>query len=90
MGVLSAHRWHFLTGEKDTIFRLADDFLNVAVDDWNAPGGVDHSGRIVLVDTAGYVRSFANGNDPQSVDAFIKDVEQLLNQFTAPAPTGVE
>ncbi|MEO1515140.1 MAG: SCO family protein [Bacteroidota bacterium] len=73
-------RWHFVTGEEDHIYDMADDYFVVAQKDPNAPGGFDHSGKIILVDPDRYVRSFADGTDPESVDRLLLDIQQLLDE----------
>jgi protein SCO1/2 len=77
---VSSDKWHFVTGDKDAIFEIADDYFSVAQDDPNAPGGFDHSGRFILVDKNRYVRSFCDGTDPVSVDQFMEDIDRLLKQ----------
>jgi protein SCO1/2 len=76
--------WKFLTAEKDSIFDLADAYFVSVVDDPSAPGGFDHSGRIILVDRNRHVRGFCEGTDPESVTAFFKTVDQLLSDEYAP------
>lgn len=71
-------KWKFVTGEKDSIFYLADQYFVSVVDDPSAPGGFDHSGRIILVDEQKHVRGFCEGTDPESVTAFFDTVDQLL------------
>ena len=73
-------KWRFITGDKDEIHALANDYFNVAYEDQDAPGGYDHSGKIILVDPDGHIRSFCEGTDPESVDGFIKDIENLLKE----------
>lgn len=73
-------KWHFVTGEEEAIFGIADKYFSIAKADANAPGGFDHSGRLILVDTKGMVRSFCDGTDPASVDEFMKDIDCLLSQ----------
>jgi protein SCO1 len=80
LGITDARQWHFLTGDRQQIYDLADDYFNIVVEDASAPGGFDHSGRIVLVDTAGYIRAYANGLNPASVDTLLEDIQQLLNK----------
>lgn len=77
---VSSNKWHFVTGIKDEIYGIADDYFSVAKEDPEAPGGFDHSGRLILVDGNRYVRSFCDGTDPQDVDRFIKDIEKLLRE----------
>lgn len=75
---VSAPKWHFVTGEKDEIYDIADDYFNIVVDDASAPGGFDHSGRIVLVDEDRHLRSYCNGTNAEEVDRFMWDIERLL------------
>ena len=82
MGV-NASKWHFVTGNKDELYAMADDYFSVALENPDAPGGIDHSGRIILVDPQGRVRSFANGTDPEKVTELIEDVRILLKEMKA-------
>src|SRR5680860_535752 len=68
-------KWLFVTGEKSEIYAIANDYFNVAYEDQDAPGGYDHSGKIILVDPQGHIRAFCDGTDPESVDQFMKDIE---------------
>ena len=77
---VSAPKWHFVTGDKDAIYDIADDYFNIVVDDDSAPGGFDHSGRIVLVDQNRHLRSYCKGTDPEEVDRFMEDIERLLKE----------
>jgi len=72
--------WKFITGEKDSIFELADSFFVSVVDDPSAPAGFDHSGRIILLDKNRHVRGFCEGVDPESVTAFFPTIDQLLTE----------
>lgn len=78
---VSSNKWHFVTGEKDEIFGIGEDYFSVAVDDPDAPGGFDHSGYIILVDANKHIRSYATGTDPESVDKFMEDVDRLLAEM---------
>lgn len=77
---VDSKRWKFVTGEKDSIFHLADQYFVSVVEDPSAPKGFDHSGRIILVDKNRHVRGFAEGTDPESVTQFFKVVDQLLDE----------
>lgn len=85
LGIEDASSWHFLTGERDSIYTLADDYFNIAVEDPSVPGGFDHSGRITVVDPQGYIRSIANGIKPQEVDLLIEDIKTLLDEMDTPS-----
>jgi len=74
-------RWHFVTGEKDEIYEIADDYFSIAVEDPSAPGGFNHSGRLILVDPKGRVRAFCDGTDAEEVDQFMQDIEKLLAEM---------
>lgn len=75
---VKASRWKFVTGQKDDIYDIADDYFSIAIENPDAPGGFDHSGRLILVDPGGRIRSFCNGTDPEDVDRFIQDIETLM------------
>lgn len=77
LGVASK-KWHFVTGNKDEIYKIADDYFSIAREDPSAPGGYDHSGRLILVDKNRHVRSYCDGTDPEDVDRFMKDIDLLL------------
>jgi protein SCO1/2 len=74
-----SNKWHFLTGDKDLTLDLASTYFVAALEDADAPGGFDHSGKIVLVDRDGHVRAFSEGTDPSETDEFIKNVKKLAN-----------
>lgn len=79
LGVV-APKWQFVTGEKDSIFGIADDYFSIAKENAEAPGGFDHSGRLILVDKKRHVRSFCDGTDAKDVDRFMGDVQTLLRE----------
>jgi protein SCO1 len=78
---VKSDKWLFLTGDKDFTLDLADDYYIAALEDPTAPGGFDHSGKIVLVDKAGHVRAFCEGTDPESIPKFIEDVKTLIQEY---------
>ena len=80
LGVTS-DKWHFVTGEKDQILDIAEDYFNVALEDADAPGGYNHSGRLVLVDKNRHLRAFCDGTDTESVTKFLGDIENLLAEM---------
>lgn len=75
---VSADRWHFVTGEKDSIYNLAGDYMSIAKEDPNAPGGFDHSGWILLVDKNHHIRAYCNGTKEEEVDKFMGDIDRLM------------
>ncbi len=79
LGVKS-DKWHFVTGDKDDIYEIAEGYYTIAMEDPDAPGGFNHSGQFVLVDKNRHIRSVCNGTDPDEVDRFMKDIEKLINE----------
>jgi len=53
----------------------------VAKEDPDAPGGFDHSGRLILIDKNRHVRAFCDGTDAAAVSEFMLQVEQLLGEM---------
>ena len=50
--------WHFLTGDKESIYKLAKNDFNIfAEENPNVPGGFEHSGYFALIDQNGFMRS---------------------------------
>jgi len=77
---VNTKKWSFVTGKKESIFDIAKDYFSIAIENEDAPGGFDHSGRLILVDEENHIRSFCDGTDPKSVDGFIQDIQKLLNE----------
>ncbi len=50
--------WHFLTGEREDIYDLANAGFNIyAAENPEVPGGFEHNGYFALIDQEGYIRS---------------------------------
>lgn len=77
---VSSKKWHFVTGQLDSIYSIAADYYSIAKQDPDSPGGFNHSGRLILVDTKQRVRSFCDGTDAKDVDRFMTDIDVLLNE----------
>ena len=73
-------RWHFVTGEKEALYAIAEDYFNVVFEDDSAPGGYNHTGRFILIDEQKRIRSYCNGVSPSEVDEFILNIEKLLSE----------
>jgi protein SCO1 len=78
---IQADNWHLVQLKKAQINEVANQFFNVAFEDESAPGGFDHSGRLILVDGQGHIRSFADGTDPESVDKLASDLRRLFHEM---------
>lgn len=90
LGVKSSN-WHFLTGEKEYIFDIANKGFNLyAGENKNVNGGFEHSGLFALIDKNGNIRSredefgnkiiYYDGLEKKGVKALIEDIKKLLNE----------
>lgn len=75
---VKGNQWHFLTGDKDSIYSMAERYMISAAEDASAPGGFIHSGAFVLLDENRNIRGYYDGTRPQSVDTMIVDMKGLL------------
>jgi protein SCO1 len=78
--------WHFLTGPKKEIYRLALDGLMLAVQEKTPDEKLTeddlfiHSTLFVLVDKRGNVRSFYESTDEGVNERILADIKQLLRE----------
>lgn len=57
--------WHLLTGDKDSIYELANVGFNLyTAEDSEVEGGFEHSGNFALIDKNGFIRSRKVGGNP--------------------------
>jgi protein SCO1/2 len=75
---VKAPKWHFLTGNQDTIYALADKYLVSAKEDPDSPGGFAHSGNLVLVDELGRIRGYYDGTTNEGAEKLLADMDKLL------------
>jgi protein SCO1 len=75
---VDSNKWRFVTGEKDSIYSIAMQYMVSAMEDEEEPGGFVHSGAFVLVDQNRHVRGIYDGTDPAQVDRLIRDIPALL------------
>jgi len=72
--------WHFMTGEKEAIYNLANTGFNLyAAQFEGADGGFEHSGNFALIDKEGYIRSRTDafGNPKIYYKGIISQAEQF-------------
>lgn len=80
-------RWHFLTGDMETIYRLSRDGFKLATAEGSASGPI-HSTRMVLVDRQGTIRGYYDATDADAVTRLLADTNHLLREQAAPARKG--
>ena len=50
--------WHLMTGDKDAIYKLANEGFNLyTAEEEGVAGGFEHSGNFALIDKKGFIRS---------------------------------
>ena len=85
------YNWHFLTGDKEYIYSLANKGFNVYAGDNNkVAGGFEHSGLFALVDKNGKIRCrkdaqgnpilYYDGLEASGVEAIKEDIKKLLDE----------
>jgi protein SCO1/2 len=93
---ISSQNWHFLTGDKEYIYNLANKGFNIyAKENSNFSGGFEHQGYFALIDKDGYIRSrkdsFGNpimyylgitdiNADQQGIEMLSYDIKKLINE----------
>lgn len=79
---VESHKWHFVTGDKETIYETAQtSYYATAAEDELEPGGFIHSGAFILVDKQRHIRGIYDGTDPEAVDRLIADINILLKEY---------
>ena len=73
-------KWWFIHTDDD-IYDLAYQYFVTAYADDDAPGGFDHSGKLLLVDKKGHIRSFSEGTDPSETPKMISSIRSLLASY---------
>lgn len=74
------NKWHFVTGEHDSIYNIAEHYLVAAAEDSTAPGGYIHGGAFVLMDGTHHIRGYYDGTMQYDVDQLMLDIEVLLEE----------
>jgi protein SCO1 len=75
---ITAPKWNLVTGDKKKIFDIAYYYVSVAKEAPDVPGGFDHSGYIVLVDSQRRVRGAVDGTIDEEIEPFFAKIDLLL------------
>jgi protein SCO1/2 len=73
-------RWRFITGPKEEVYKIAEDYMSTAMEDKDEPGGYIHSGYLLLVDRDGHLRAYCDGTNADSINVFIPKIKLLLGE----------
>lgn len=71
-------QWHFLTGEKNQIYQLANDGFKLAAA--KHEGGFPHSAKFVLVAPDGNIHGYYDSRSKPAMKRLRKDVKTLLKR----------
>ncbi len=75
------NKWHFLTGDKKTIYELAKtSYLVNALEDDGSAEGFLHSELLLLLDSKQRIRGMYDGTDEAAVTKLIADTKLLLTE----------
>ncbi|HET8839411.1 MAG TPA: SCO family protein [Flavobacteriaceae bacterium] len=85
----TSRNWHLMTGDRDTIYKLANKGFNLYVGiNPEVEGNFEHSGYFALVDQDGMIRSrkdeygnpiiYYNGLEMEEVRRLMEDIKKLL------------
>jgi len=78
---IKTDQWMFLWGSKEKIYEIAENYYIPAVEDENVQGGINHSGKLVLIDRKGRVRGFYEGTKDYGIIELMKDIPLLLKEY---------
>ena len=73
--------WDFVTGDETTIYEFAEKHYFIsAKKDKSVLDGIDHSGRVILVDTKGRLRGYYDFTEDQNIELLIEDIKTLQGE----------
>ena len=80
---VSSNKWHFVTGDQDSIYDIAQkSYFVTALEDQTEPDGFIHSGAFMLIDKERRVRGAYDGTSEESVNRLLDDIERLKKEYT--------
>lgn len=78
---VSSDRWHFVTGVRDSIYKIAQtSYFATAREDRSEPDGFIHSGAFLLIDKHQRIRGKYDGTREADVDRLLNDIRRLQNE----------
>lgn len=76
-----SNKWHFVTGNRDSIYSIATkSYFATAYKDSKEPGGYVHSGGFLLIDKNRHIRGVYDGTIPEETKRLIRDIKVLLSE----------
>jgi protein SCO1 len=81
LGVTS-NKWHFVTGNKDSIYSIAQtSYFVTAMEDKSEPDGFVHNGAFLLIDKARRIRGIYDGTKEPDVNRLLADLARLRKEY---------
>jgi protein SCO1 len=81
LGVKSS-KWHFLTGNQDSIYNLAQtSYFSTAMEDSAEDDGFIHSGAFLLIDKEFRIRGKYDGTKEDDVNRLLADISSLKEEY---------
>ena len=78
---VSSDRWHFVTGEQDSIYKMAQtSYFVTAKEVKEEPDGFIHNGAFLLIDKKQRIRGKYDGTREADVDRLLRDIKKLRNE----------
>ncbi|WP_353197174.1 SCO family protein [Parapedobacter defluvii] len=74
-------QWQFVTGSKASVYGLADSYMVYTKEDSNIPGGYDHSGYLLLVDSNRHIRGAYDGTNDEQIQLLFDELAILLKEY---------
>jgi len=79
---VESKRWHFVTGVKDSIYKIAQtSYFATAMEDKTEPDGFIHSGAFLLIDKEQRIRGKYDGTKEEDVNRLIVDIKRLRREI---------
>lgn len=79
---VSSNRWHFVTGVKDSIYKIAQtSYFATAMEDKSEPDGFIHSGAFLLIDKDQRIRGKYDGTKEDDVNRLLADINRLRKEY---------
>ncbi len=79
---VSSDRWHFVTGVKDSIYKIAQtSYFATAMEDKTEPDGFIHSGAFLLIDKNRRIRGKYDGTKEDDVNRLLVDIQRLRKEY---------
>ncbi|MFQ3610874.1 MAG: SCO family protein [Fimbriimonadales bacterium] len=73
-------KWYFLTGDKETLYKLSIETFKLGVSEGDETHQILHSDKLFIVDRQGRIRGYYSGLDRNKVQELIADVHTLLKE----------